>query len=52
MKPFNFTAPYCEYHDGDCDCPEQTDGVPSVVEEDETTPVPNESMRQIVWGAA
>lgn len=33
MKPFNFTAPSCEYHDGECDCPEpDTDGVPVEVE--------------------
>lgn len=47
MNPFNFTAPSCEYHDGECDCPE---AAPEEVDEGETTPVPFESMRDVVEG--
>ena len=49
MKPFNFTAPSCEYHDGECDCPVAE---PEDEEGDPTVAIPAQTMRALVESRA
>ena len=48
MSKYIRPRPWCdEAHGDNCEC---SDGVPEEIDGDETTPVPFESMRDVVFG--